>query len=213
MAKGIIYIMTTAVTGLIKIGKTRSDQFENRMRLLEQNGYWNVTGLKRYFAMEVEQYDEKEKMLHIIFSKSQVANSELFALDKDLVRHLLESFDGLQVYPPVAPIVIVPEPSPKPQQKVMQPAHKAPPLTFAMLNIPVGTVLTYVFDQSITVTTLDMKNMVKYHGQAMPISRAAQTIRNTQAEQGGYYFLWKGKRLTEWRKEIEAQENTEVCHD
>jgi len=31
MEKGIIYLMTTVVNGLIKIGKTGNDQFENRM--------------------------------------------------------------------------------------------------------------------------------------------------------------------------------------
>lgn len=101
MAKGIIYIMTTSVTGLIKIGKTRTDQFESRMQILEQNGYWNVNGLHRYFASEVDDYDEKEKLIHTIFSKSQVASSELFALDKDLAKAMLESFEGDQVYPPV----------------------------------------------------------------------------------------------------------------
>jgi hypothetical protein len=92
------------------------------------------------------------------------------------------------------------------QQSITVKPHKVPPLTFAMLGIPVNTVLEYVLDKSITVTTIDNKNMVQYNGQAVPISRAAQLIRNTQAEQGGKYFLWKGKRLTEWRKEIEARE-------
>ena len=46
MEKGIIYLMTTVVNGLIKIGKTGNDQFENRMRFLESNGYANITGLK-----------------------------------------------------------------------------------------------------------------------------------------------------------------------
>ena len=31
MAKGIIYLMTTVVSGLIKIGKTGNEQFENMM--------------------------------------------------------------------------------------------------------------------------------------------------------------------------------------
>mgnify|MGYP003304471158 CR=1 FL=1 len=61
MAKGIIYVMTTVVPGLIKIGKTGSDNFENRMYQLERNGYFNVVGLKRKFAIEVEDYDAKEK--------------------------------------------------------------------------------------------------------------------------------------------------------
>lgn len=91
------------------------------------------------------------------------------------------------------------------EESIAMKPRKAPPLTFAMLGIPVNTILEYVFDKSITVTTVDNKNMVQYNGQAVPISRAAQLIRNTQAEQGGNYFLWKGKRLTEWRKEIEAQ--------
>ncbi|MBQ9043185.1 MAG: DUF4357 domain-containing protein [Eggerthellaceae bacterium] len=103
MAKGIIYAMTTVVHGLVKIGKTGQENFEQRMRNLERNGYFNVTGLKRAFAIEVEDYDEKEAMLDDIFSRSRVPNSELFALDIDLVMQLLSSFEGRQVYPKSKP--------------------------------------------------------------------------------------------------------------
>ena len=99
MAKGIIYVMTTVVPGLIKIGKTGSDNFEKRMYQLERNGYFNVVGLKRKFAIEVEDYDEKELLLDEIFATSNVQGSELFALDADLVVQLLSSFEGRQVYP------------------------------------------------------------------------------------------------------------------
>lgn len=77
MAKGIIYIMTTAVPGLIKIGKTGLDNFEQRMYQLERDGYSNVTALKRRFAIKVEDYDDKEKLIDDIFSKSKVHNTEL----------------------------------------------------------------------------------------------------------------------------------------
>lgn len=99
MSKGIIYVMETVVPGLVKIGKTGSSNFEGRMYNLERNGYFNVVGLKRRFAIEVEDYDEKEAMLDEIFSKARVPNSELFALDIDLVIQLLSSFEGEQVYP------------------------------------------------------------------------------------------------------------------
>ena len=99
MAKGIIYLMTTVVPGLIKIGKTRNDQFENRMRFLESNGYANITGLKREFAIEVDGYDDKEKLIHDIFSKSRIVGTELFALDIEIAKSLLASLDGKQVYP------------------------------------------------------------------------------------------------------------------
>lgn len=99
MAKGIIYIMTTVVPGLIKIGKTGSTSFEQRMYNLEHNGYCNVTALKRAFAIEVEGYDEKEAMLHTIFEKSRVSDTELFALDINVATQLLSSFDGTVVFP------------------------------------------------------------------------------------------------------------------
>ena len=102
MAKGVLYIMTTIVDGLIKIGKTKIDQFDNRMYNLEHNGYCNVTGLKRNFAIEVDDYDEKEALLHKIFDKSRVPNTELFALDVNLAVLLLSSLEGTQIYPQIS---------------------------------------------------------------------------------------------------------------
>lgn len=99
MSKGIIYIMTTAVPGLVKIGKTGSANFEQRMYNLEHDGYRNVTALKRSFAIEVDDYDEKEAMLHTIFEKSRVSDTELFALDVNIVTQLLSSFDGVVIFP------------------------------------------------------------------------------------------------------------------
>lgn len=101
MAVGVLYIMSTVVPGLIKIGKTTTDNFDNRMYNLEHNGYSNVTGLQRRFAIEVENYDEKERMLDEIFAKSRVPGSELFALNLDLAVELLSSFDGRQIFPQV----------------------------------------------------------------------------------------------------------------
>lgn len=99
MSRGIIYVMTSVVPGLIKIGKTGLNNFESRMYSLERNGYSNVVGFRRKFAIELEDYDEKETLLSDIFSKSRVPNTELFALDIDLVIQLLSSFDGKQIYP------------------------------------------------------------------------------------------------------------------
>ncbi len=69
------------------------------MNYLESNGYSNVTGLKRQYAIEVEDFDEKEKLLDNIFSKSRVGKSELFALDIGLVIKLLSSLEGKQICP------------------------------------------------------------------------------------------------------------------
>ena len=99
MSKGIIYLMTTAVPGLVKIGKTGSKNYDQRMNELEHNGYRNVTALKREFAIEVDDYDEKEKLLHTIFEKSQLSDTELFAIDVNIAKQLLSSFEGRMIFP------------------------------------------------------------------------------------------------------------------
>lgn len=96
MGKGILYVMTTVVPGLIKTGL---ENYESRMYQLERHGYSNVVVLKRRFAIAVDDYNEKEILLADIFSKSRVPNTELFAIDIDLVVQLLSSFDGEQIYP------------------------------------------------------------------------------------------------------------------
>lgn len=92
--------MTTAVPGLVKIGKTGSNNYDQRMYELEHNGYRNVTALKREFAIEVDDYDEKEKLLHTIFEKSQLSDTELFAIDVNIAIQLLSSFEGDMIFPP-----------------------------------------------------------------------------------------------------------------
>lgn len=195
--KGVIYITTTCVKGLIKIGKTMTNQFETRMNTLEQNGYWNVSGLKRYYAVEVEDYDEKEKLIHKVFSKSQVANSELFALDIDLAKEMLDSFNGKQIYPKVT--------DKGEEQEDCRKKRKTPKsnLTFAMLHIPIGSTLYWYKDDNITVTTVDDKNKVSYKGDVYSISKVVAVIKDTNIPyQGGLYFRYNGELLTDLRKKL-----------
>ena len=44
-------------------------------------------------------YDDKEAMLHTIFEKSRVSDTELFALDVNIAMQLLASFDGTVIFP------------------------------------------------------------------------------------------------------------------
>lgn len=99
MARGILYLMETAVPGLVKIGKTGEDNFERRMYELERNGYANVTGLQRRYAIAVDDFDEKEQLLHDVFGKSRLEGTEFFAVDVEMVAALMASLAGEQVYP------------------------------------------------------------------------------------------------------------------
>jgi len=60
---------------------------------------FSTTPTNTLHELEVDDYDEKEALLNEIFSKSKVPNTELFALDVNLVIQLLSSFEGNQVYP------------------------------------------------------------------------------------------------------------------
>ena len=197
MVKGIIYIMTTAIDGLVKIGRTETKRFNSRMTELEMHGYRNVTGLKRFFAIEVDDYLKKELLLHDIFSKSRISDTELFALNKDIVKELLDAFEGTQVYPattipPVTPVMPAPTKT-----------HKTN-LTFEMIGIPKGSELIFRDDPSIIVITEDEKNKVKYKGNIYTISKVVSVIKeNTLPYQGGLYFKYEGELLTDRRARFE----------
>ena len=100
MTKGIVYLMSCSVNGVIKIGKTEDKKsYLTRMNFLENNGYYNVTGLKREFAIEVDNYAYKEKLLHRVLRNNRIADSELFSLNLEEAKQLLSALDGVIIYP------------------------------------------------------------------------------------------------------------------
>lgn len=99
MARGVIYVMTAPLPGLVKIGMTSSSNFEGRMAHLESNGYRNICSLQRAFAIEVDNYEAKEKMLHQVFARSRISNTEYFSVEVEIVQQLLSSLEGTQIYP------------------------------------------------------------------------------------------------------------------
>ena len=91
--------MSSAIEGVYKIGISEEPNFQERMRNLEKNGYSNINGLKKEIAIRTENYEDKEKMIHEIFSKSRIKNTEFFATDKNLIEQLFYSLKGEIVYP------------------------------------------------------------------------------------------------------------------
>ncbi len=196
MAKGIVYIMTTAVSGLIKIGCTKTEQFSERMRYLESNGYYNVVGLRREFAIELEDYTNKEKMLHEIFSRSKVAESELFSLDVDLVKQLLLSFDGRVVYPRQE----------KKQNLFMTIAKvrkQSELFSFYKKGLKNGDKIVFIKDKKVIAKVVDERE-VEYCGQVYKLSPLVKMLFEQRGElnasgayQGAAYFTFNGKKLTQ----------------
>lgn len=194
MKKGIIYIMTTAVSGLIKIGQTGTVNYQERMRNLEANGYYNVSGLKRFFAIELNDYNDKENLLKEIFSKHQVGNSELFALDYDLVRQLLLSFDGKVIYPKDIN-------KEKEFDEVSKAREQGVRFSFYKKGIKKGEEIVFIADKEITAKVVGERE-VEYGGQTWKLAPLTYKIyeqkgklNDSGAYQGAAYWQYKGKRL------------------
>ncbi len=194
MAKGIIYLITTAVSGLVKIGKTGINNYPERMRFLEANGYYNVSGLKRYFAIGLDDYDEKESLLHEIFGKHQVGSSELFALDQDLARQLLLSFDGKIIYP---------ERIDKEREfdEVSIARRQGALFSFYKKGLKNGDEISFISDKTITAL-VNGEREIEYDGQTWKLSPLTYKIfedkgqlNRSGAYQGANYWEYKGQRL------------------
>jgi len=186
--------MTTAVSGLIKIGKSGAKNYSERMRDLEANGYYNVAGLKRFFAIELDDYDDKEELLHDIFKKHQVGESELFALDQELLQQLLLSFKGKIIYPENID-----------QEKefdVVSHARKESRLfNFYRKGLKNGDVIAFKDDEMITAKVVGERE-VEYGGQIWKLSPLTYKLYEQRGElnkSGAYagadYFKYKGKIL------------------
>lgn len=192
--KGVIYIMTTAVAGLIKIGKTGTKNFNERMRFLEANGYYNVVGLKRFFAIELEDYDEKEALIHEIFSKHQVDGSELFALDSELVQQLLLAFDGKVVFP---------ENTNKEREfdEVAKSRKQGPLFSFYQKGLKNGDMITFARDKNITAVVTGERE-VEFEGREWKLSPLTFELYRRNDEltpgasfRGAAYWKFNGKKL------------------
>lgn len=208
MAKGIIYVMSTVVDGLIKIGKTGSNNFESRMYNLEHDGYRNVVGLRRQFAIEVDDYDEKERLLDNIFSKSQVPNTELFALDIQLVIQLLSSFEGRVVYPPCeTKDEIFDEAVEKARTTETPKVQRREPFKFSMIGLKPGDKVYHYTPATGTtgwnqIAIVSDDKHVEYEGEITSLTALAKKLENTEnALQGPYHFTIDGKEsLDDLRK-------------
>lgn len=202
MSKGVIYIMTTAVAGLIKIGKTKTEQFPERMRFLEGNGYYNTTGLKRAFAIEVEDFDEKERLIHEVFAKHRVAESELFALEADLVEQLLLAFEGKVIFPENLD-------REKRFDDVTKIRTVSNRFSFYAKGIQNGAVITFHYDPEIKAKVIGERE-VDYLGITYKLSPLTYKIMEERGElnssgayQGAQYWDYNGVKLAQI-KDIKA---------
>ncbi len=194
MNDGIIYIMTTVTPHLIKIGITEEKQYPERMRFLESNGYRQINGLRKYFAIKVPDYKQKERLLQEIFCTQRLGDTELFSLSPELVRRLLTAFEGQIIYPEI-----------KDKEKEFAELAKTDEqnklFSFTKKGLKNGDIITFVKDKSKTAKIINERE-VEYNGDIWKLSPLARKLFEERGEvsksgayQGAAYFEYNGKKL------------------
>lgn len=79
--KGYVYIMTTAVDGIIKIG--RSDNWKQRCQSLKENGYKNLNGLDTFFVVEVNDPNEIESRIGVVEDRGNAVTDANDDIDEE----------------------------------------------------------------------------------------------------------------------------------
>lgn len=82
--------------------------------------------------------------------------------------------------------------------------QKAKSKGFAELGVPVGAVLAFRKDPTITVTVVDEKNKVEYKGKVYPVSGLAKELMGT-AISGYHAFKYNGVLLAKLGNPAEAK--------
>ena len=76
------------------------------------------------------------------------------------------------------------------------------PFRFSECGIQIGSVVTYIDDDSIKAEVLDDRH-VKYNGETTSLSSIVQRLKGVKSIQGPMYFTYEGEKLTDRRTRLE----------
>lgn len=195
----IVYILTNeAMPGYIKIDRTGTS-VEQRMRELDKTS--TPLPFQCYYAARVEDDQKLERTLHAAFGDHRVRSSrEFFRLDPYKARVVIELL-ALEDVTPRSDVFDDAE-----SEAAVQKATKATGrYSFSENGIPVGAILEYVSDQSITCTVSDDNNVI-FDTQIVSPSRAAVLANakrggSASAISGTISWLFEGQTLSSIREE------------
>jgi hypothetical protein len=195
----IVYILTNeAMPGYIKIGRTGTS-VEQRMRELDKTS--TPLPFQCYYAARVADDQKLERTLHAAFGDHRVRSSrEFFRLDPYKARVVIE----LLALEDVTPRGDVFEDA-ESEAAVQKATKTSGRYSFSENGIPVGAILEYVSDRSVTCTVNDDNN-VMFGSQVVSPSRAA-VLANAQrggsatAISGTISWLFENETLASIRDE------------
>lgn len=201
--KGTIYILINeAMPGYIKIGKT-TNSIEQRMKELYKTSV--PLPFECFYACLVEDMDKVERRLHDAFADNRVSsNREFFEIAPERVFAVLELMSIEDKTPKENYI------ESKEDEKALDKAKKRREVfNFNMVDIPVGSTLTFSGDESIICKVIDNRN-VEFEGEVLSLTESARRSlesmnRYSKSIAGTGYWMFEREILSERRKRMEEE--------
>jgi hypothetical protein len=205
----IIYILTNdSMPDYIKVGRTER---EVQKRMLELDNTAVPLPFQCYYACEVDDYQKVERALHAAFDDFRVRkNREFFhKLDPHKVRTILELLSVREVTPRDEVFS-----EPDDAEAIEKVARSTKRFNFMEVGIPLGAVIHFVPDRSITAI-VNGETTVEFDGETMTTSAAATRANESRGFsssplRGPTYWLYNGDTLSQVRMNIEASQVSET---
>jgi hypothetical protein len=181
MGKGKIYIMTNdAMPGIIKIGTTTKD-IKKRMSELDKTGI--PLPFRCHFAVEVEDYEIKERKIHDAFSDHRLRkNREFFKLAPERVVAILTILGGREI---LGDDSMIGEDGPE-QENILVGRKIRENFTFSVAKIPIGAELVFTRDENEKCRVIS-NNKVEYKGKEYSLSPLANELLSKRGIIGKVY--------------------------
>ena len=198
----IVYVLTNpSIPDIVKIGMTTD--LTTRMRSLYNSSV--PVPFECYFACTVNDMSFVEKQLHDGFDDFRVnPKREFFRIDPERVVSILK-------------MVMIEDVTPKEgivddeidQRSLDKEKKVRGRFNFDMINVPVGSILTFVKDPTITSVVID-KHKIEFEDEIHSLSSSTLKIVHRMGYtwkqvSGPTYWMYEGETLTERRSRMEQE--------
>jgi hypothetical protein len=199
----IIYILTNeAMPGYVKVGRTTN--LNQRLRSLYRTQV--PLPFEVFYACTVDSGTDVERWLFDIFDDRRVSKErEFFEVAPERVAAALRARAIKEVTPKETYVE-----SEEDKAALVKAQTRRSVFNFKMVDIPIGTELTFSRDENVKAKVLDNRH-VEFDGEAVSLSVAAdKALRRMGIEwasvQGPAYWIYEGETLDERRRRMEGGE-------
>ena len=224
MARGLVYIMINpCLDGWVKIGMTERNEIERRLAELNQPTNLPLS-YRCYATYEVDDPKEVEKCIHNLIDlvddslharetlgNGRIREREFFKISPEKaygifreIATLRNESENLRLYAPTEEQSY--------EQEIAEAQTRRSNNSFTLLNIPIGTEISFLYDSNITAKVVSSVNEVEYQGQKYSVTALAKKILienygwiTTAHANGWKYFTINGITLSDLRNKIEAE--------